>query len=185
MCPLPLLIQAKSLAVQIRRQSLRGIVGPSRGLEPRLPLPLSGTLSLTPHPPLRRKCLRFPQIGNLATFQSSTARRSGCQFPPPDPTSALYSGQVWAPQRSLEFEEQRWTWLPSRDTHTGSVPSPRESGSSVTHRPLRKCARAALLPPTALASPPGVRFPWPSEPLGLGPGPMLLLSEEWFGENRC
>lgn len=39
--------------------------------------------------------------------------------------------------------------------------------------------------PCSLAlAPPGGSFPGPSEPLGLGPGPMLLLSEDWIWREQ-
>lgn len=77
-----------------------------------------------------------------------------------------------------------WNPLPVRGTPTVPPPHYHAPDSSVLGAPLKMWASRALLPPAALASR-GIWFPWPSEPLGLGPSPMLLLSESWFGENRC
>lgn len=150
--PLSLLIQSNSLAVEIRKQSQRGLVTwPRSRLGALFPYPTSTNSS-------PRKYQRFPQMGNLAAFQSSIAWGPGCWFPSsgsqlsPVPLTGL-----GPPQRSLEVGrtnvesaslEGCTCWFPPK--------SPQESNGSVLGDPLRERAGRALLPPAALVSPPGV-----------------------------
>ena len=107
--------------------------------------------------------MRFPQIRYLAAFQSSTAWGPGCWSPSSrSQLSPIPLTGLGPHKETWRLEEPVWGLLPSRDTPSGSLP--RLSKNPVAQcLPLRNRARRALLHPnTALVSPPGVRFPWPS-----------------------